>query len=421
MTSQRQKHHKHTALLVDDEPNILKALSKILRADGYRVLTAASGEEAIQIFEREDISIVLADVNMPGMNGFTLCRRLKRDPRASHMPITLVTGLVGDEDVERGIQAGAVDYIKKPFDRAEVRMRVRTQIRLHEALWQKENLQTQLSHAQKLEAVGQLAAGIAHEINTPAQFVSDSVFFIKESFEDLIGLTAQYRRTAEGVQSVDLRQELLKRFGEADEEADLEYIQENLPGSFERCLEGLKRISTIVGAMKEFAHPDQRNKSPADINQALRATMTIARNEYKYVAKLESDLGDLPLVVCHVGDLNQVFLNLIVNASHAIGLVVGNTGALGTIKVRTAVVGDRVRIEIQDTGSGIPESVQDRVFDPFFTTKEVGVGSGQGLAIARSVVVDKHAGSLTFQTEEGKGSTFIIEIPTDGAERKQDA
>jgi signal transduction histidine kinase len=163
--------------------------------------------------------------------------------------------------------------------------------------------------------------------------------------------------------------------------------------------------------MKEFAHPDQREKSPSDLNKALQTTLTIARNEYKYVAEAEVDFGELPMVMCHISDLNQVFLNLLVNAAHAISDVKENDGDKGIIRARTRQCGNDVRIEISDTGCGIPEEIQGRVFDPFFTTKEVGRGSGQGLAIARSIVVDKHGGSLTFESEVGKGTTFIVLLP----------
>jgi len=284
---------------------------------------------------------------------------------------------------------------------------------------ERRNLEDELSHAQKLEAVGQLAAGIAHEINTPAQFVGDSVHFLKEASEDQRELIVRYRRAVDALGREAGHEELLGEIREAEETADLEYLEEHVPGSFERCIDGLSRISSIVGAMKEFAHPDQGEKSPADLNQALQATLTIARNEYKYVADVETELGELPPVSCYVGDLNQVFLNLLVNAAHAIGDVVGETGARGVIRVRTTHDDDTVCIEIEDTGCGIPAAVRHRIFDPFFTTKEVGKGSGQGLAIAHSIVVDKHNGSLTCESEEGKGTTFIIRLPADGKSEKK--
>ncbi|MFW5739935.1 MAG: sensor histidine kinase, partial [Myxococcota bacterium] len=212
--------------------------------------------------------------------------------------------------------------------------------------------------------------------------------------------------------------QLIARLREAEEEADLAYFDEHGPPSFERCFEGLSRIGTIVGAMKEFAHPDARDKAPADLNQALTTTLAISKNEYKYVADIQTELGELPPVYCYVGDLNQVFLNLIVNAAHAIADVVADTGNRGTITVRTFVTDpDTVCIQVADTGCGIPKSAGNRIYDPFFTTKPVGKGSGQGLAIARSIVVDKHDGTLSFESEEGKGTVFSLRLPIDGASK----
>jgi signal transduction histidine kinase len=276
-------------------------------------------------------------------------------------------------------------------------------------------LETDLNRARKLEAVGQLAAGIAHEINTPAQFVGDSVQFLSTACADILALTKTYReaiaKVASGPSYANLAQELMA----AEESADLEYVEQNAPAACERARDGIARIAAIVGAMKEFAHPDQREKAPADLNRALRTTLVIARNEYKYVADVETDLGEIPAVLCHVGDINQVFLNLLVNAAHAISDVVKERGDRGKIRVRTRQDDDRVCIEISDTGCGIPEAIGERIYDPFFTTKEVGRGSGQGLAIARSIVVDRHGGLLSHDSEVGKGTTFKILLPVSGS------
>jgi signal transduction histidine kinase/HAMP domain-containing protein len=275
-------------------------------------------------------------------------------------------------------------------------------------------LEIELRHAQKLQAVGQLAAGIAHEINTPSQFVGDSVAFLEGSFRDLSALLSKYREALSalerGASPAAVRQEVTS----AEEAADLPFVEQNAPAAFERAMNGISRISTLVGAMKEFGHPDRREKEPADLNRALQGTLIIATNEIKHVAEVETDLGTLPLVACHLSDLNQVFLNLLVNAAHAIGEVVAKTGGKGRIRVRTAHEGDSVRIVIEDTGCGIPDAIRDRVFDPFFTTKEVGQGTGQGLAIARSIVVEKHGGVLDFQSELGKGTSFTIVLPVGG-------
>jgi PAS domain S-box-containing protein len=277
----------------------------------------------------------------------------------------------------------------------------------------RKGLESELNHARKLEAVGQLAAGIAHEINTPAQFVGDSIDFLSASFKDMTSLVSRYHDTIEQLACEPVRGPLLQVLREAEDAADLSYIVQNVPAAFGRARDGVDRIASIVGAMKEFSHPDQREKSRADLNRALQATLAIARNEYKYVAEVETELGELPAVMCHVGDLNQVFLNLLVNAAHAISDVVKQFGGKGKIRVRSRMDGEKVCIEIADSGCGIPEEIRERVFDPFFTTKEVGRGSGQGLAIARSIIVDKHGGSLTFTSKVGHGTTFTILIPVD--------
>lgn len=275
-------------------------------------------------------------------------------------------------------------------------------------------LAEQLSQAQKLQAVGQLAAGIAHEINTPAQFVGDSLEFVADSIAPLTELIVKHREAlaelAAGAAVAPLRDALAA----AEVEADLDYLIENLPAALHDAKEGVARISRIVRAMKEFAHPDQSEMTRADINRALEATLTIARNEYKYVAEVKTDFGELPPVMCFIGELNQVFLNLLVNAAHAIGDVIANSSARGLITVRTACANDIVTIEITDTGGGIPATVRARMFEPFFTTKPVGKGSGQGLAIAHSVIIDKHGGLLDVDTELGKGSCFRIRLSVQG-------
>jgi signal transduction histidine kinase/HAMP domain-containing protein len=269
----------------------------------------------------------------------------------------------------------------------------------------------EVAASQKLESVGRLAAGVAHEINTPVQFVTDNVQFVRTSMIDIAPVVLAYRALQQAVQSQGDVIGAAQRAAQAEITADLDYILENAPAAIESSIEGLGRIATIVRSMKEFAHPDQGVKQPADLNQAIRSTLVVAHNEYKYVAEIDAQLGDLPLVPCHLGEINQVILNLLVNASHAIADVVKDTGNLGKLTVRSGVDGEYVEISISDTGMGIPEAVRAKIFDPFFTTKEVGKGTGQGLAIARSVIVNKHSGTLRFETECNKGTTFFIRLP----------
>ena len=286
--------------------------------------------------------------------------------------------------------------------------------KLHAEIVQREKMELELRLAQKLEAVGQLASGIAHEINTPIQYVGDSLHFLRSAFTDLADLLAVYQALWQSFSQTPQGADWQAKVQDAEDAADLDYLREHVPQAFDRTLEGVGRVAGIVRAMKEFAHPDQREQSSADLNKALLNTLTVARNEYKYVADLETDLGELPPVQCYLSDLNQVFLNLVVNAAHAIGEVIGDRGQKGRITLRSRDLGERVEIAIADTGGGVPEAIRERIFDPFFTTKPVGQGTGQGLAIARSIVVDKHRGSLTFTSVAGQGTTFYIRLPVSG-------
>jgi PAS domain S-box-containing protein len=278
--------------------------------------------------------------------------------------------------------------------------------------------QMEAAAAQRLAAIGTLAAGIAHEINTPVQFVGDSVEFLRTAAQDLLQAFAKFQVVHRLVQRNDaarpLPAELAEAIAEAtraEEDADIEYLRENVPAALERCSEGLGRVAAIVSAMKEFSHPAHSEMAPVDLNRAIQNTLAVARGEYKYVADLETDLGDLPPVVCHVNEINQVVLNLVVNAAHAIGDVVGGSEARGRITVRTRSDGEHVVISVADTGAGIPHAIRERIFTPFFTTKEIGKGTGQGLALAWNVIKERHRGELTFETEVGRGTTFFVRLP----------
>jgi len=276
---------------------------------------------------------------------------------------------------------------------------------------QQKKLERDLAQAQKLESIGQLSAGIAHEINTPTQFIGDNVRFLNESMTEVFSVLQglETRAGTGGVGGDELAKWLAL--------ADVAYLREEIPKALSQSLEGVARISKIVGAMKEFSHPAIES-TPHDLNRAIASTITVASNEWKYVADMHTDFdAALPPVTVMPGAFNQVILNILVNAAHAIAEAnAGKPGARGAISVSTCKIDDWAEVRIQDSGTGIPEKIRDRIFDPFFTTKPVGKGTGQGLAIAHDVIVNKHKGTIAIETAPGQGTTFVIRIPIAGDE-----
>lgn len=281
---------------------------------------------------------------------------------------------------------------------------------------EKTALQRELLQSSKLEAVGQLASGIAHEINTPIQYIGDNLKFLREASDDLMKIISSYQ-DMETISPEDTAfADKIKEAARLSEKCDLHYLEEEIPEAFGQAINGVEQVALIVSAMKEFSHPASKEQTEVDINKLVATTATVARNEWKYVADLSTEFHDDPLpILCLPGEMNQVLLNLIINAAHAIGEKIKDNGMdKGMITVSTRKDGPWAEIRISDSGSGIPEDIQDNIFTPFFTTKEVGKGSGQGLSISRDIIVNKHAGKMTFETEEWKGTTFIIRIPADG-------
>lgn len=281
-------------------------------------------------------------------------------------------------------------------------------------------LESQLAQAQKLESIGQLAAGIAHEINTPTQYVGDNIRFLRDSFQDMEGLLHAYGELEAEVASSPELAPRLEQVQASKDVADLEFIKGEIPKALNESLDGIDRIAVIVRALKDFSHPGVDSMTSADVNRIIESTATVARNEWKYVADLELDLcPNLPPIPCLPGEFGQVILNLIVNASHAISDK--NTGSTekGRIKISTSREAGFLTVMVADSGNGIPQHVRDKVFDPFFTTKEVGKGTGQGLAIAHNVIVERHRGKLWFETKEGVGTTFFIRIPMDPVDAEE--
>jgi signal transduction histidine kinase len=277
----------------------------------------------------------------------------------------------------------------------------------------RKHMEEQLMRAQKLESIGQLAAGIAHEINTPTQYVGDNMLFLKDSFDSIAPVLRKNQELLDACRTSSVMPELVNEIQKMVEDAEIDYLLDEMPRSADQGLSGVGRIAKIVQSMKDFAHPGSVDKKAADLNRAIESTLTVASNEWKYVADVETDYDEsLPPVPCVIGEINQVILNMIINSTHAIKDVVGDgSRGKGKIRISTRYNEPWAEIRIADSGGGISESIRQRIFDPFFTTKGVGTGTGQGLAISHSVISEKHKGTIRVESEVGRGSTFIISLP----------
>ena len=397
----------------------------------YEIESAFQGAEALErvtVAARADQHYALAFVDMrmpPGWDGLQTIEKLWAvDPGLQVVICSAYSDYDWDDVLSRLNRPDKLLVIKKPFEAVEVlqcanaltgkwhserelrqhlasleeTVRSRTASleatneQLREQMRLREAAEVELGLAQKLEAVGRLAAGIAHEINTPIQYISDSVHFLGSAFDDLLIVAAP----DDGAPRAH--------------EVDINFLRDEVPRAIERTIEGTQRVATIVRAMKEFSHPDASEKMVSDLNRALETTLLIARNEYKYVATVDLRCGELPEVMCNIGELSQVFLNMIVNAAHALADA-GRDAQTGRITIVTGVVDGWAQLSFEDNGCGIPPDILDKIYDPFFTTKEVGRGSGQGLAIARSIVVEKHSGRIQVNSKPGFGTRFTLRLP----------
>ena len=277
---------------------------------------------------------------------------------------------------------------------------------------EQQQLEAQLRHAQKMESVGQLAAGIAHEINTPVQFVGDNIRFLTSSFEELEALLELLRQFDDSSQTREDWESLQAQRHSLEEAMDLNFIRQEVPEALVQSLIGIERVSTIVKAMKEFSHPGEATKTAVDINEGLQSSITVSRNEWRYIAEVTTDLDkELPLIMGYPGDLNQAFLNIIVNAAHAIQSRSDDQTSLGKIHIATRRCQEHIQITIADNGCGIPISDHQKVFEPFYTTKQIGKGTGQGLAVVHTVIAEMHQGEINIQSEVGAGTKLEIRLP----------
>ncbi len=445
-------------LIVDDNPAIHQDFAKILgpapaavgdldaleaelfdfgpaapRSTTFELAFASQGVEALQhvtAAAKQGTPFALAFIDMrmpPGWDGLETIERIWQvDPALQIVICSAYSDYTWADVSQRVGDRDSLLIVKKPFDIIEViqcahalttkwnlARRVQTHVEqlehvvasrtaelvranalLADEIRERDRIEEQLRLSQRLRAIGQLAAGIAHEISTPMQFVADNLQFLRDGFERVAG-------HAELVCQRD------GNLYPADETAELAYLFEQLPGAFDTIEHGVSRVTGIVSSMREFAHPGSGEMAMADINRALSNTLAVTAHSYQAIADVDTRFGPLPLVRCQIGDLNQVFLNLIVNAAHAMeGLP-----ARGKLGVETRLDGDHVVISISDTGCGIPDAIRGQIFDAFFTTKAIGRGTGQGLGVSRTIVTDRHQGSLTFDSVIGAGTTFHVRLP----------
>jgi PAS domain S-box-containing protein len=387
---------EHHVLITDRKGRIVFANLSLAERHG-RVRDELIGETVEHIMRTDNHSPSQREEMRKAMRANQPIRVVVKGVHSSGRPLWLSLNIspILDSDGRAGHFVGIATDITQSVEDSRIKKELQDRVESREQ--ERDRLALELRMAQKLEAVGRLAAGVAHEINTPMQYISDNVTFLSESVDDLANVISAYRADRE-------------RGDEVAAEVEADYLLTELPKAMQRARDGLKRVTNIVRAMKEFSHPTSDAHASADINKAIETTLEIARSEYKHLAAVDLNLAPLPLLSCNIGELNQVFLNLLVNAAHAIEAA-GKDASSGRIRIATSHVGAELLISLEDNGCGIEPHNLDKIFDPFFTTKEVGKGTGQGLAISRSIVVDRHGGAFDVHSVVGTGTRFTIRLP----------
>ncbi|MEN8445898.1 MAG: response regulator [Cyanobacteria bacterium J06555_13] len=417
-------------LVVDDTPANLEVITETLACGDYQVAVAISGERALARLETYVPDLILLDVQMPGIDGFETCQKIKANAALADIPVIFITALSNSESVVKGFSLGAVDYISKPFREPELLARVNTHLQLRQlteslaqqvsartqslesAMDQLKSSQIQLVQQEKMSALGGLIAGVAHEINNPIGFVRGNVKELRRNIQDIFEHLSLYQ---EQIPAEELE--------EHAEEIDLEFLMEDIPKMLDSMFVGCDRIRDISRSLRTFSRADQTIQTTFNVHDGIESTLLILKhrlkaNDHHPEIEVVKYYGDLPDIACFPGQLNQVFMNILANAVDALEecrqkkMPAEMDAVAPQITVKTAAAGGQVYIHIRDNGPGMPEAVRQHIFDHLYTTKEVGKGTGLGLAIAHQIIVEKHHGRITVDSTPNHGTEFILELPT---------
>ncbi len=390
----------HTVLVVDDDLGNLKLLKTMLAVDGYEIILCDNGEAGLEALRTREVDLVILDVRMPVMDGIEVCRRIRADPAYARVPVIFLTADDANEQrMFQGLEVGGDEYLHKPIHRRALSARVKNLLRLADAERER-SLMTAAAQHEKLAAIGQIAAGVAHEINNPLSFVLSNLESLKSYFADLRAVVEAYRKSPQAGRAIE-------------ESVGLEQIFADMAPLLSETVEGGKRVRSIIQELKTFSRADSDKLELVDLVDVVKSTLLLTEREVAHHAVLQKSLEPACIESASRAKLHQVMLNLIVNAMHAVEARPVRAPERHTIRVATRTLGDEVVLEVADTGCGIPEEHRSRLFEPFFTTKPVGVGTGLGLSVC-AMIIQRLGGRFEVESQVGVGTTFRMRIPRKG-------